>query len=229
MHDQEGAAMADMHQGAPTAGGEGEAPAGVAEPASGRSTAGATLVEPRRRDRAKDEAWIRTFLRQAPFGFLATVEDGRPFLNSNLFVFDEDRHAIYLHTARTGRTPEAVDRSGPATFSAAVMGRLLPASEALEFSVEYAGVVVYGTAHPVDDDVEKRRILQLILDKYAPHLEPGRDYRPIVPEELRRTAVHRLDVESWSGKEKTVPRDFPGAYTLEAPVPPIVGGADASP
>jgi hypothetical protein len=26
------------------------------------------------------------------------------------------------------------------------MGRLLPASEALEFSVEYAGVVVFGTA-----------------------------------------------------------------------------------
>ncbi len=99
----------------------------------------------RRRDRGKDEAWVVAFMHQASFGFLATVgESGQPFLNSNLFVYDEDRHCIYLHTHRTGRTRDNFDAGEKVAFSAAAMGRLLPAPEALEFSVEYAGVVAFG-------------------------------------------------------------------------------------
>lgn len=175
----------------------------------------------RRRDRAKDDGWITRFLERAPFGFLATVAGGRPFLNSNLFVYDGARHAIYLHTARTGRTPANVAAGGRVAFSAAVMGRLLPADEALEFSVEYAGAVAFGRVRPVADPAEKRRFLELLLEKYAPHLEPGRDYRPMTEEELARTAVHRVDIESWSGKENAAPAEFEGAYDLPPFRPPV--------
>lgn len=173
----------------------------------------------RRADRAvDDDAWIRRFLREAPVGVLATALDGQPFLNSNLFVFDEDAHAIYLHSARVGRTPGNVgagDRDGrgaPVCFSVFRMGRMLPAAAALNFSVEYAGVSVFGRAHLVADVAEARRGLQALLDKYAPHLQSGRDYQPITDEEIARTAVYRIDVESWSGKQKAVPADFQGAY-----------------
>ena len=53
-----------------------------------------TRTEMRRRDRGKDDAWIGAYLQSASFGFLATVNDGQPFLNSNIFVYDPDRHAI---------------------------------------------------------------------------------------------------------------------------------------
>ena len=53
---------------------------------------------------------------------------------------------------------------------------------------------------------------QLLLDKYAPHLQPDRDYRPTTDEELARTTVFRIDIEAWSGKKKEVAPDFPGAY-----------------
>ena len=42
-------------------------------------------------------------------GVLATVHGDQPFVNSNIFVYDEDRHAIYLHPARTGRTRDTVE------------------------------------------------------------------------------------------------------------------------
>ena len=60
------------------------------------------------------------------------------------------------------------------------------------------------------------RALQMLLDKYAPHLRPGEDYRPPVAEEIARTAVMRIDIESWSGKKKEV-EDFPGAFWYNAP------------
>ena len=143
-----------------------------------------TRVDMRRRDRGRDDAWIGAYLQAASFGFLATVREGQPFLNSNLFVYDPGRHAIYLHTARTGRTETNLSEPVPVAFSTAAMGRLLPADEALEFSVEYSGVVVFGTGQVVEDAEEAEAGLQMILDRYAPHLEPGRDYREIVPEEM---------------------------------------------
>jgi nitroimidazol reductase NimA-like FMN-containing flavoprotein (pyridoxamine 5'-phosphate oxidase superfamily) len=180
------------------------------------------LAQPRRRDRAvTDEAWLRDFLRRAPFGTLATVRDGQPFLNMNLFVFDEARHAIYLHTARTGRTRDNVEADERVCFGASSMGRLLPASTALHFSVEYSGVTVFGRAAIVTDQDEARDALQQLLDKYAPHLRPGRDYRPITAEELAQTAVYRITIEQWGGKQKVAPADFPGAFVYGQQPPEI--------
>ena len=152
---------------------------------------------------------------------LATVgEDGQPFLNSNLFVYDPEQHCIYLHTHRTGRTRDNLGVAGRVAFSASAMGRLLPAPEALEFSVEYCGVTAFGQGYVVEDVTEAKAALQALLDKYAPHLRPGRDYRATTDEELARTAVFRIDVEAWSGKQKEVEADFPGAFDLpELPVP----------
>lgn len=166
----------------------------------------------RRADRAvTDEAWIADMLLHAPFGTLATVSDGQPFVNTNLFVYVPEDHAIYTHTAQVGRTRANVDADEKVCFTVSDMGRLLPADEALEFSVEYSGVVVFGRASIIDGEPAERG-LQLLLDKYFPHLQPGRDYRPIMPEELKRTSVFRIQIESWSGKRKKVDEDFPGAF-----------------
>lgn len=145
-------------------------------------------------------------------GTLATVHDGQPFINANLYVYDEAAHAIYMHTAQVGRTRANVEQDEWVCFSINEMGRLLPADEALEFSVEYAGVVVFGSAQLVEDSGEGRHALQLLLDKYAPHLKPGRDYRATTDEELARTTVYRIRIERWSGKKKEAEADFPGAF-----------------
>ena len=167
----------------------------------------------RRSDRAvEDDTWIRAFLHRAPSGVLATVHEGQPFINSNLFAYDETAHAIYMHTAQVGRTRANIEGDERVCFSISEMGRLLPADEALEFSVEYAGVAVFGSAELVHDKDEATHALQMLLDKYAPHLKPERDYRPINDAELKRTAVYRIRIENWSGKKKEVEADFPGAF-----------------
>lgn len=177
----------------------------------------------RRSDRAMtDDAWIRDFLQQAAVGTLATAHDNQPFVNTNLFVYDADAHAIYLHTARTGRTRDVIDANPQVCFSVMEMGRLLPADEALEFSVEYAGVTVFGTLEVVADEAAATHALQVLLDKYAPHLRAGEDYRPPVPAELKRTAVYRLVIDEWSGKQKAVDA-HEGAFWYDAmPVLPSV-------
>lgn len=174
------------------------------------------LAHVRRSDRAMtDDAWIADFLHRAAVGVLAMTNDGQPFINSNLFVYDATAHAIYLHTARTGSTRAHVDAHERVCFHVFEMGRLLPADTALEFSVEYGGVTVFGRAQVVADAEQARAGLQLLLDKYFAHLRPGEHYRPITDDELARTAVYRIDIEQWSGKRKAVAEDFPGAFWYE--------------
>ena len=192
------------------------------DPPASDHSASARLAQVRRRDRAvTDEVWIRAFLQRAPVGVLATVDGDQPFLHSNLFVYDEKAHALYFHTALKGRTRSTVDAGGTAgaraCFSVMEMGRLLPAAEALEFSVEYASIVVFGRVHVVVGREEALHALQALLDKYAPHLYPGQDYRPPIDAELKRTSVYRLDIDAWSGKKKEAAPDFPGAYWYPDP------------
>jgi nitroimidazol reductase NimA-like FMN-containing flavoprotein (pyridoxamine 5'-phosphate oxidase superfamily) len=179
----------------------------------------APRTQMRRRDRAvTDEAWMKAFLHRAPIGILATVHDGQPFVNSNLFVYDEAEQVIYLHTARTGRTPANLEHEERICFTVYEMGRLLPAPTALSFSVEYASLVLFGRATCLREQKQASNALHLLLRKYAPHLQPGRDYRAVVPEELARTGVYRITIEEWSGKKKEAPADFPGAYFYSSSV-----------
>jgi nitroimidazol reductase NimA-like FMN-containing flavoprotein (pyridoxamine 5'-phosphate oxidase superfamily) len=196
---------------------------------AGRAGGSDPRSDVRRRDRAKEDDWVRAFLGRATHGFLATVDErGQPFLNSNLFVYDPREHCIYVHTHRTGRTRTNVEAHDKVAFGVATMGRLLPAPTALDFSVEYSGATVFGRGRVVSDPEESRAALQKLLDKYAPHLEPGRDYRPTTDAELERTSVYRIDIETWSGKQKSVAHDFPGAFEVPAPtVPFVVEGAEA--
>lgn len=180
----------------------------------------------RRKDRAVgDDAWIIDLLRRAPMAQLATIHDGQPFINSNLFAYDDVRHVVYMHTARLGRTQSNVEADERACLSVSEMGRLLPSHEALSMSVEYGGVAIFGRARVLADDIEREHGLRLILDKYFPHLNYGTDYRAITPDELVRTAVYRIEIDSWSGKRKQVDDDFPGAFRYgEHATPPEHAG-----
>ena len=164
-------------------------------------------------DRAvNDQEWIVNLLNRAGMCVLATAVDGQPFTSTLLFAYDPQRHAIYLHTARHGRVWENLKLNPSVCLTASEMGRLLPAPTALNFSVEYQSVVIFGTACLVENPAEAEQGLQIILDKYFPHLHPGQDYRPITENERNVTAVYRVDVEEWSGKRKAVEEDFPGAF-----------------
>jgi len=157
----------------------------------------------RRRDRAMpSDHEIVALLHRAQVGFIATSVSDQPYIHPNLFWFDEANRRLYFHTANEGRTLSNVERNPQVCFSVAEMGRLLAADTAIEFSTEYASVIVFGDARVVKSDEEKRFGLQGLLNKYFPDLHPGEDYRPITADELDQTAVYAIEIDAWSGKQK---------------------------
>jgi nitroimidazol reductase NimA-like FMN-containing flavoprotein (pyridoxamine 5'-phosphate oxidase superfamily) len=178
------------------------------------------INQPLRKDRTKDDIWIRAYLKRVPFGTLATEYKGQPFIKPTLFVYEENEHSIYLHGALVGRMRTNLEINPFVCFCIAEMGRLLPADTAMEVGVEYTSVVVFGRVEVLADGEDARHGLQLLLDRYFPKLKPGIDYREILPQELDITSVYRIRIDSWSGKEEHARQEFPGAFNYEYPEQP---------
>ena len=150
---------------------------------------------------ARDEEWMRAFLRAAQIGRVATLWDDQPFVTPSTFWYDEANRRIIFHSNLAGRVRANLERNPKVCLEASEMGRLLPSNVALEFSLQYRNVMVFGTVRILESDEEKRAALTGLLEKYFPKMKPGREYRPITEKELKRTSVYELKIESWSGKE----------------------------
>jgi len=155
----------------------------------------------RRRERARDDAWIRAFLQTAGIGHIATRWDDQPFITPTSFWYDPESHSLYFHSNLTGRLRANVERHPQACFETSQAGRLLPSNVPLEFSIQYAAVVAFGRIQVLEDPQTCRRALEGLIAKYFPGMQSGREYRPITARELARTAVYEFKIESWSGKK----------------------------
>ena len=166
------------------------------------------ITDVRRRDRRLDDAeWIDRFLDRAPYGSIAFSFGDAPFIHTNLFWHDHG--SVYLHTGAVGRFRAMIEADPvPACFSVSEHGRILPARTPMDFSTEYASVVLYGTLEVVAELTVKRRALEGLMAKYAPHLEPGRDYRPMPDSDIDMTSVFRLVVKERVAKHNVKPADY---------------------
>ena len=149
---------------------------------------------------AMRDEWIRGFLQRASIGHVATRWDDQPFITPTNFWYDVDRHVIYFHSNVVGRIRANAERHDRVCLEACEFGRLLPSNVALEFSIQYESVIAFGSIRLVADADEQRHALYGLLKKYFPDMTPGQEFRPITDQELKRTSVYAIHIESWSGK-----------------------------
>lgn len=172
----------------------------------------------RREDYAvTDEKWIKAVLVQGAYGVLATSHEGQPFATPVNFLYLEEANALYFHGARVGRTRANMALNPKVSFNVSEMGRLTPAEISSDFGVEYKSVTVFGLAELVEDEKEIVDTLLGLMVKYFPDHVPGEDYPMPQPEELKRSAVYKINIEEWSAKQLLEDEDTPGAYYF----PPI--------
>ena len=150
----------------------------------------------------RDDAWIRAFLREARVGHIASARrNGQPFLNPSTFWFDEANHQIIFHSNVAGRIRSNIESNPKVCFEASELGKLLPANVALEFSLQFRSVIIFGSVRLISDPEEARRLMYGLIHKYFPAMTPGREFREITDKELKRTSVYAIQIAEWSGKE----------------------------
>jgi nitroimidazol reductase NimA-like FMN-containing flavoprotein (pyridoxamine 5'-phosphate oxidase superfamily) len=149
----------------------------------------------------RDDEWIRAFLREARVAHIASTRDGQPFLTPSTFWFDEQNHQIIFHSNIAGRIRSNIENNPKVCLEVSELGKMLPSNVALEFSLQFRSVVVFGAVRLVSDPQEARRVLYNLIHKYFPLMTPGKEFREITDKELRSTSIYAIQIEEWSGKE----------------------------
>lgn len=159
------------------------------------------MAHQRRPKYVRDDDWIRDLLRRGQVAHIGTRWDDQPFVTPTNYYFDEDSHRLIFHSNIAGRLRANIERHPRVTAEVSEMGKLLPSNIALEFSLQYRSVIVFGEARLIQDVTEQQKLMHALIAKYFPEMELGKDFRPATEVELKRTTVYGLQIESWSGKE----------------------------
>jgi nitroimidazol reductase NimA-like FMN-containing flavoprotein (pyridoxamine 5'-phosphate oxidase superfamily) len=149
----------------------------------------------------REDDWIRNMLHRGQIAHIASRWDLQPFINPTIFFYDEAGHRIIFHSNIAGRVRANIERHPEVCVEVSEFGRLLPSNIALEFSLQYRSVLVFGKARVIEDENEKRDVLHKLIAKYFSEMQIDRDYRSATNKEIRRTSVYEIKIESWSGKE----------------------------
>jgi len=153
-------------------------------------------TEPRRADRKMESSRdMERLLERMPVGRLAlTTEDG-PYVVAVNYLFFEG--CIYFHSGPMGRKMEALQADPRVCFLVDEPGPLVLSQRGCGISHVYKSVVCFGKAELVGDASEKRGILERMIQKYVP---AGYPVSPMTDENIERTAIVRIVIESMSGK-----------------------------
>lgn len=134
-----------------------------------------------------DEAWV--------CHVAATVHD-KPVALPTLHL-REDR-TLYLHGSPANEVLKSLARDGEAFVTVTIFDGIRVARSGFESSIAYRSVVVVGAAHEVLDEREKRRLLDLFVDRVLPGR--AREARAITDAEQRLTMFVAVRIDEASAK-----------------------------
>lgn len=149
----------------------------------------------------REDDWIRGILQRGQIAHIASSWDGQPFVTPTTFFYDQAGHRLIFHSNIAGRIRANIEHNPKVCIEVSEMGKVLPSNVALEFSLQYRSVMVFGTAYLIEDNEERISVLHQLIGKYFSEMKLGKDYRPVTEKELRQTSVYEIKIESWSGKE----------------------------
>lgn len=145
-----------------------------------------------------DRATIHEVLDEAYIAHVGFVVDGEPRVLPMTYGRIDD--VLYLHGA-AGNAMLRAANGAEVCVTVTLLDGLVLTRSAFHHTMNHRSVVLLGTATKVDDDAEKRRALDAVVE----HVLPGRSQvaRPSNDAELRKTLVLRLPIAEGSAKVRT--------------------------
>lgn len=155
----------------------------------------------RHRERADyDRATIEAILDEALVCHVAAVIDGAPSIIPTMHA--REGETLYLHGAAGNRTLKALAAgASEACVEATILDGLVLARSALNHSMNYRSVVLYGPAEEVTDPAAKLSAMRALVER----VHPGRwdEVRAPNAKELAQTFILRMPIEEASAKVRT--------------------------
>lgn len=144
------------------------------------------------RQMTNDEA-VKIF-EQGNHGILAVNgDDGYPYAVPVNYIYENGK--IYIHSAKYGYKIDMIKADNKVCFTAIINAEVIQN----KFTAAYQSIVATGKIHIVEDDVERRSILEKYIYKMSPDfIETGLKF---VDAAIDKTELLCIDVEELKGKQ----------------------------
>lgn len=144
-----------------------------------------------------DQDEMRSILSTHDFVTLAMCKDNSPYLVTVNHVYDPESNCVYFHCANAGKKLDYLD-ANPVVWGQALEDRGYVEGEC---DYDYRTVQFKGKARPVTDLSEKRRALEMMIEKMEESPEQAKK-KFIKASSLDKVSVYRIDIEHMSGKKR---------------------------
>jgi len=135
-----------------------------------------------------------SLLEDGSCGVLALLGDGDYVYGVPMSYCYKDGK-IYFHSAVKGHKIDAIKKHDKVSFTVIETDQVVPA----EFTTYYRSVIAFGKIRLADDPDEKRKALNLLVEKYSPdYIEEGKKE---IESSFKGVQIIVIDVEHISGKE----------------------------
>jgi uncharacterized protein len=131
-------------------------------------------------------------------GRLGTIcKEGSPMVKPLNYVYFDG--SIYFHSAREGEKMDDIGRDNRVCFEVDLPIAYVQGTQEnpCKAAYRYQSVIISGLAAIVQNEAERIRALEALMEKY----QPEGDYGPFRHEKLALTAIVRIDVSEMTGKE----------------------------
>lgn len=137
-----------------------------------------------------DRATVHAILDAGLMCHVGYVIDGQPYVTPTAYWRAGDH--VYWHGSSASRMLETLETGVPACLTVAHLDGIVFARSGFHHSLRYRSVMMFGTAHKVEDD-RKAQVLEDFMERIA----PGRwaELRPPTEQEMKGTAVFFMEIE----------------------------------
>lgn len=144
----------------------------------------------------KDKDTIQWILKEAQVCRIALCDDNKPYIVPMSFGFKDNY--IYLHSASEGKKIDILNKNSNVCFEVDIQNELVKSEIACNWGMKYYSVIGSGKAYFVEDMDEKRKILDIIMQKYDKTDLKSFEYSE---KSLNKTLVIKVELTEITGKK----------------------------
>ncbi len=131
------------------------------------------------------------------------IEDGLPYVIPLPYHYDcQKPDRLYLYGSIRSRALELLATGAPVCVTVTITDGLVYSRKAMNHSMNYRSVVLFGTAREVTGHGERFELFDQTVQRYFPDRLLERDYNPPPASDLGVTALVEVQIEEWNAKAR---------------------------
>ncbi|MFQ6029853.1 MAG: pyridoxamine 5'-phosphate oxidase family protein [Dehalococcoidia bacterium] len=142
-------------------------------------------------------------LAQGRVAHVGFIEDNEPLVIPMSYHYDTDNpRYVYLHGSIRSRLLKTLAGGAPVCLSVTMTDGLVYSRKAMNHSMNYRSVVLFGQAREISDEAEKFALFEQMVQRFFPGRTLDRDYAAPPSQDLGVTSLIQVEIEDWNAKAR---------------------------